>query len=139
MTLLRLPHQVCLKKECFSCTTCCPNLQTQSNFTWSCVTFKNLIILVSSVITSQLHIWLTQLLLIEVKLKYFFRFTCFQNYGIISACHIKFEYYYLFKNFLLSRFGDQDVVKDLLELLALKMKTKSVPVKLVLSAAMRQG
>ena len=53
--------------------------------------------------------------------------------------NIKFDYYFLFKSSLLSTFDVQVVVKNFLKLLDLKMKTPSVPAKLVLSTTTQQG
>ena len=52
--------------------------------------------------------------------------------------NIKFDYYFLFKSSLLSTFDVQVVVKIFLKLLDLKMKTPSVPAKLVLSTTTQQ-
>ena len=53
--------------------------------------------------------------------------------------NIKFDYYFLFKSSLLSTFDVQVVVKIFLKLLDLKMRTPSVPAKLVLSTTTQQG
>ena len=53
--------------------------------------------------------------------------------------NIKFDFYFLFKSSLLSTFDVQVVVKIFLKLLDLKMKTPSVPAKLVLSTTTQQG